>query len=105
VVINDDARFITGSHDINSPTYDHIFASIKVGDFAWVATGAIILQGVSIGEGAVIAAGAVVSRDVEAFAVVAGNPARKIAIRKRQELIYKPSCWFAPISAWIGKQC
>jgi|SRR5688500_696010 acetyltransferase-like isoleucine patch superfamily enzyme len=43
---------------------------------ASVGTGAVILGGVTIGESAVIGAGSVVTRDVPAYAVVAGNPAR-----------------------------
>ena len=37
-----------------------------------------MLKGVTIGEGAIVAAGAVVVKDVPAFAVVAGNPARVV---------------------------
>jgi tetrahydrodipicolinate N-succinyltransferase len=40
-----------------------------------------ILSGVTIGHGAVIASGAVVSRDVESYAVMAGNPAQRIRWR------------------------
>jgi UDP-2-acetamido-3-amino-2,3-dideoxy-glucuronate N-acetyltransferase len=45
---------------------------------ASVGTGAVILCGVTIGEGALIAAGAVVTKDVDAFSVVSGVPARLI---------------------------
>ena len=45
---------------------------------------AIILPGVTIGEGAVVAAGAVVTKDVEPFTVVGGNPAKFI---KKRELV------------------
>lgn len=44
----------------------------------WIATRAIILKGVHIGEGAVIAAGAVVTKNVEAFTIVGGTPAKLI---------------------------
>lgn len=44
----------------------------------WIATGAIILGGVTIGENSVIAAGAVVTRNVPPNSFVAGNPARVI---------------------------
>ena len=47
---------------------------------------AIILPGITIGEGAVVAAGAVVTKDVEPYAIVAGNPARKIGERDNLKL-------------------
>lgn len=45
---------------------------------ATVGGGALVLPGVSVGEWAMIAAGSVVHRDVPSFALVAGNPARRI---------------------------
>jgi len=51
---------------------------IIVKDRVWIGAGAIILQGVTIGEGAVVAAGSVVHRDVAAYTLVGGAPARKI---------------------------
>ncbi|MBQ7908336.1 MAG: sugar O-acetyltransferase [Elusimicrobiaceae bacterium] len=52
-------------------------AAIKIGKNVWIGGGAIILPGVNIGDGAVIGAGSVVTKDVPAYAVVMGNPARK----------------------------
>jgi acetyltransferase-like isoleucine patch superfamily enzyme len=53
-------------------------AKIIVHDNAWVGFNCIVLKGVVIGKGAVVAAGSVVTKDVEAFTLVAGNPARYI---------------------------
>ena len=50
---------------------------IVVGDDVWIGYGSIILSGVTIGRGAIVAAGSVVTKDVEPYAIVAGNPARK----------------------------
>ncbi len=51
---------------------------VKIGAFAWIGGGAIILPGVTIGENAMVGAGSVVTRDVPAGATVAGNPARPL---------------------------
>lgn len=48
---------------------------VVIGSDVWICTSVIILSGVNIGHGAVLAAGSVVSRDVEPYSVVAGNPA------------------------------
>lgn len=50
-------------------------SQIIINNYAWINFNACILKGVTIGEGAIIAAGAVVTKDVPAFALVAGNPA------------------------------
>nr|WP_279291024.1 DapH/DapD/GlmU-related protein [Pseudomonas sp. S25] len=52
-----------------------------LGRDVWVGHGAIILNGLSIGDGAIVAAGSVVTKNVEAFSVVAGNPARHLKWR------------------------
>lgn len=54
---------------------------VTLGPDVWVGHGAIILPGVSVGAGAAIGAGAVVTKDVPAFAVMAGNPARLLRFR------------------------
>lgn len=54
---------------------------VKIGDRAWIGPRTIILHGVEIGEGAVVAAGAVVTKDVAAYAIVAGVPAKQIGER------------------------
>lgn len=80
-VVSREAFLCTASHDIHSPTHDLVTAPIEVGESAWVAARAFVGPGVSIGKGAVVAACSVVTKDVEPWTVVAGNPARFIKNR------------------------
>lgn len=54
---------------------------IVVGDDVWIGANAIICSGVTIGQGAIVAAGAIVTKDVEPYAIVGGNPAKIIKFR------------------------
>ena len=56
---------------------------ITIGDDVWIGANVTILPGVDIGSGSVIAAGSVVNRDVPAFAIVAGVPAKVVKHRIR----------------------
>jgi len=68
-----------GKYFIENKNWDVVrSAPIKVCDNAWIGMSAIILKGVTIGEGAVVGAGSVVTKDVEPWTVVGGNPARFI---------------------------
>ena len=58
---------------------------IVVKDDVWIGYGAIICSGVTIGQGAIVAAGAVVTKDVEPYAIVGGNPAHFIKWRFDEE--------------------
>ncbi len=53
-------------------------APVKISSKVWIGFNSIILKGVTIGEGAVIGSGSVVTKDVPAWTIVAGNPARVI---------------------------
>ncbi|MGH2411030.1 MAG: acyltransferase, partial [Chloroflexota bacterium] len=57
------------------------FAPVMIEDDSDLGVGSIVLPGVRIGRGAIVGAGAVVTRDVPAYAVVAGTPARILRYR------------------------
>ena len=60
---------------------DLMVAPVRIGDWADVGVNAVVLPGVSVGRGAIVGAGAVVTKDVPAFAKVAGVPAILIGWR------------------------
>jgi acetyltransferase-like isoleucine patch superfamily enzyme len=51
---------------------------IVIEDKVWIGFNSVILKGVRVGEGAIVGAGSVVTRDVEPFTIVGGNPATVI---------------------------
>ena len=68
-IMDTDTHFLEGTEE-TKPTV--------IGDDVWIGNKAIILKGVTIGQGAVVAAGSVVSRDVPAYTLVAGVPAKPV---------------------------
>lgn len=58
-----------------------------IGNDVWIGARVTIKQGVKIGDGAIVAAGAVVTKDVPAYAIVGGVPAKIIRYRFSKELI------------------
>lgn len=64
--------------------------NIYIEDEVWIGTGVVILPGITIGRCAVVGAGSVVTKNVDAYGVYAGVPARKIRdIRDRDENKYE----------------
>ncbi len=55
--------------------------AVTIGHDVWIGHGAIVLPGRTVGTGAVVAAGAVITKDVPAYNIVAGNPARPLRQR------------------------
>jgi acetyltransferase-like isoleucine patch superfamily enzyme len=74
-------------HDVQSPDFAVIGDKVVIGDRAWLCSRCTILPGVTIGEGAVVASGAIVTKDVPAFAIVGGIPA-KIIGKRSENLSY-----------------
>lgn len=79
--VSQGVKLCTAGHDITSKIMELTYAPIEIGANAWVAAWSIVKPGVKIGEGAVVAAGAVVTKDVEDWTVVGGNPAKFIKKR------------------------
>jgi putative colanic acid biosynthesis acetyltransferase WcaF len=72
----------TASHDIEDPHMRLTTAPITIGEGAWITADVYIGPGITIGEGAVVGVRSSVFKDVEAWTVVAGNPAKFIKQRE-----------------------
>lgn len=83
VSIGPEAAILNLGHDPRSPDFADRGGDVIIGSRVWIGFRAVILPGVKIGDGAVVGAGAVVTKDVEPFTIVAGNPAQKIGERNR----------------------
>lgn len=60
-----------------------------IGNDLWIGYGATIMPGITIGDGAIIASKSVVTKDIEPYTIVGGNPAKLIKNRFSEETITK----------------
>ena len=79
------ANAIIGDRDDHNEIYGTEPRSVHICKHAWIGMNATIMKGVTIGEYAIVGAGAIVTKDVPAYAIVAGVPARIIKYRNRYE--------------------
>lgn len=77
----------TINHDLR-PAYNrkNHYKPVKIGRYVWIGSNSTILPGITVGDWAVIGAGSVVTKDVESFTIVAGNPARVIRRLTEEEI-------------------
>lgn len=80
-------KIITSHHEANDIKKPILHTKLKlkkviIGDNCDIGTGAIILPGVTIGHDSIIGAGAIVTKNIPAFSVAVGNPARVLKKRK-----------------------
>lgn len=79
--ISHGAHLCAGTHDYTRSDFPLIKPPISIGNAAWICADAFVGPGVTVGAGAIVGARAVATSDVEAWTVVAGNPARFVKAR------------------------
>ncbi|URQ65071.1 acyltransferase [SAR86 cluster bacterium] len=60
---------------------ESILKKVRIEDFVWIGANVTILPGVTVKRGSIIASGSVVTKDVEEYSIVGGNPAKHIKFR------------------------
>ncbi len=69
----------------SEPMHAMTKGDVVIGNDVWICSGAFIRSGVTIGDGAIVGAMSVVTKDIEPFSIVAGNPAKHVRYRFGQE--------------------
>ena len=87
VLIAPNVQLISINHqykdkNISMNKQGNIEGYIKIENDVWIGTNAIVLSDVTLHKGSIVAAGAIVTKDVLAYTIVAGNPAKKIKDRE-----------------------
>lgn len=78
-VLDVDHEFKNTEVPINSQGYNH--AAVSIGNDVWLSTGVVVTKGVTIGDGCIIAANSVVTKNIPAYSIAAGAPAKVIKSR------------------------
>jgi putative colanic acid biosynthesis acetyltransferase WcaF len=83
VTVSQRAYLCSATHETNSVNTPFIAGEIIIKDFVWIAAEAFIMSNVVINEGAIVGARSAVFKDVDAWSIIGGNPAKFI---KKREL-------------------
>jgi putative colanic acid biosynthesis acetyltransferase WcaF len=82
VCVSQGAMLLCGNHDYKKTTFDLIVGDIILEEGSWIGAKSLVGPGVTVRSHAVLAAGSVTSKDLEAFTIYQGNPAK--AVRDRE---------------------
>jgi len=96
VSIAHDTKIYTLGHDIDDKDFKAKGAEVTIEDYVCIFSNVLIMPGVKIGKGAVIFPGSIVTKNVNEYDVVGGNPAKFIK-KRNQNLEYQLNYnyWFA----------
>lgn len=84
-IVSQRAHLCTAGHDVDARDFPLTSRPILIGPSAWIAAEAFVGPGVKVARGAVLGARAVATRDLVAWTIYAGNPARPVRERRRSD--------------------
>jgi len=91
-----DTKIYSLGHNIHSTKLETKGAPVKIGDNCFIFSNVLIMPGVEIGDGAIVLPGSVVTKSVEAWTVVGGNPAKCLSKRDNKiDYQINYNYWFA----------
>lgn len=84
-IISQHAHLCGGTHDTSKPGFILQRTGLMIGNNVWIASDAFIGPRVTVGDNSIVAARSVVTKDVEPFTIVGGNPAS--VIKRRNNIL------------------
>ena len=78
--------------DFSNNSIEIKYGNVLIGDYVWIGANVFIGPGVKIGNNSVIGANSVVTKDVEAFSIVGGVPAKLIRYKSQESNSVKNEC-------------
>lgn len=82
-IVSQGAYLCGATHAIDDPAFTRLDKPITIGSYAWICARAVVGPGVHVGEGAVLGLASLATRDLQAWTVYGGVPARELKQRKR----------------------
>ena len=82
-IVSQGAYVCGATHLYNEPSFRLVSFPMRLGAYSWICARAAVNPGVNVGDGAILALGSVATKDLEAFGIYAGIPARKVKERAR----------------------
>jgi putative colanic acid biosynthesis acetyltransferase WcaF len=83
-IVSQGAYVCGATHLYNDPSFRLVSFPMRLGAYSWICARAAVNPGVNVGDGAILALGSVATKDLEAFGIYAGIPARKVKERARE---------------------
>jgi putative colanic acid biosynthesis acetyltransferase WcaF len=80
-IVSQDAYLCGATHDYNTIEFTYLKSPIKLESYSWVCAKAIVLPGVVLKEGSVLGAAGLTSKNLNAWSIYGGNPAKFIKFR------------------------